>query len=327
MNREKNNMNLLMPSQLPQKDRIDIYKFLIDNKIKFKREPNGEYASIIHILNPMYCNHDLKEKQNIINSSNNQTKPQSPSLSASLTKTNTNTKMNTKPIRKTSSEPKLLIHRSDSDNHLYHQKHFLKIPINSKQNNTNSNYCSQRSSNYNEAFSHLYLKFYSEVKPMIGIRGKKYNLYQLKLLIEEMYSDRFIQDTAIIKTQLGKDKSESIDLSNNTPFPIFVYQFLSSKHLKKPAIDQWALNMLLTIEHFKSINKEIEVFSKLLSEEYDNDDLVLFLFVRSCIEKEVKMAFPEKAQNETNLHHHAEGKDSIDTEWYLSCRSCFNSNR
>lgn len=306
-------MQLLIPSQLAQKERIEIYKFLIDSQIKFKKEPGGDYSSIIHCLNPFYYTDDLKLKSNHL-SIKNQTKPQSPSVSAPLT--------NMKQIQKTTSDPNLLMHRSDSDNHLLHSKHPL---IKNKQRNSNSIYSSQRILNYNEAFSQIYPKFYAEVKPMIGIRGKKYNIYQLKVLMEEIYSIRFIHDTTMIKNHLINNKFNDIDILNTTPFPIFVYQYLRNKYSKKPAIDQWALNMLLTIEHFKTANKEVEIFAKLLSEEYNNDDLVVFLFAKSGIEKEIKKTFIEKAQNEICLQHLGD-KEYIDTELYISSKSCFNSN-
>ena len=181
-----------------------------------------------------------------------------------------------------------------------------------------SNLSSQRIHDYKETFS-KYFKFYNEVKPLIGIRGKKCTLYQLKYQIEEIYSIKFIQDSNNLKLQLLNQKKINL----NNPFPIFLYDYFVNKYVKKPIIDQQALNLLLSVEYFKETNKDIEIFSKLLSEEYDNDDLVFFLFLRSCIEKETGIMFLEKAQDEINLQH-MEDKDFIDTEIYLNNRLCTN---
>ena len=134
-----------------------------------------------------------------------------------------------------------------------------------------SNLSSQRIHDYKETFS-KYFKFYNEVKPLIGIRGKKCTLYQLKYQIEEIYSIKFIQDSNNLKLQLLNQKKINL----NNPFPIFLYDYFVNKYVKKPIIDQQALNLLLSVEYFKETNKDIEIFSKLLSEEYDNDDLVFF---------------------------------------------------
>ena len=144
-------------------------------------------------------------------------------------------------------------------------------------------------------------------------------MYQLKYQIEEIYSIKFIQDSNNLKLQLLNQKKINL----NNPFPIFLYDYFVNKYVKKPIIDQQALNLLLSVEYFKETNKDIEIFSKLLSEEYDNDDLVFFLFLRSCIEKETGIMFLEKAQDEINLQH-MEDKDFIDTEIYLNNRLCTN---
>ncbi len=86
-------------------------------------------------------------------------------------------------------------------------------------------------------------------------------------------------------------------------------------------VDQNALDLLLSIDTFRTANKEIEIFAKFLNEEYDADDLIFFLFVRSCIEKEMKMMFIEKAREEIKVQYN-EYKDEIDTELYLNIKVC-----
>jgi hypothetical protein len=172
-------------------------------------------------------------------------------------------------------------------------------------------------------FSNQFGIFFKALNPLIGIRGKKLNLFQLKYNIEEIYSIRFIKDTSTLKNQLNKtSKNQDIDFKD--PFPVFVVEFLSNKFVKKPIIDQHALDLLLSLEHYCKKHSEIQIFSKFLNEEYDTDDLIFFLFVRSCIEKEMKFMFIEKARDDIRVQYQ-EDRDEVDTDLYLNIKVCLKS--
>jgi len=142
-------------------------------------------------------------------------------------------------------------------------------------------------------------------------------------MIEEIYSIRFIKDTSNLRNQLVKqkksDNNEEVD--SKDPFPIFCVEFLINKYVKKNLVDQHALDILNSVEYYKTKFKEIEIFNKFLNEEYDPDDLIFFLFVRSCIEKEMKIMFIEKAREEIKVQYN-ENRDDIDTEVYLNVKNC-----
>ncbi len=89
-------------------------------------------------------------------------------------------------------------------------------------------------------------------------------------------------------------------------------------------IDQHALDMLLSVSFYRNKSSDIEIFSKFLNEEYDADDLIFFLFVRSCIEREMKLMFIEKAREEIKGQYQ-EDRDEIDTELYLNVKVCLKS--
>lgn len=108
------------------------------------------------------------------------------------------------------------------------------------------------------------------------------------------------------------------------PFPHFIIEFLTNKYLKKPMLDKNTLDILLSADFYKDKSKEIEIFVKFLTEEFDNEDLIFFLFVRSTIEKEMNMMFIEKAREEIKIQYN-EDKEFIDTELYLSIKSCLKS--
>lgn len=165
------------------------------------------------------------------------------------------------------------------------------------------------------------------LQPMLGVRGKKLNYFNLKYTMEEIYSIRFIKDTSNLRNQLVKqrksDGNEEVD--NKDPFPIFCVEFLINKYVKKNLVDQHALDLLMSVDFYKGKYREIEIFSKFLNEEYDADDLIFFLFVRSCIEKEMKIMFIEKAREEIKTQFN-ENKDEADTDVYLNVKNCLKSN-
>jgi len=153
------------------------------------------------------------------------------------------------------------------------------------------------------------------------VRGKKINLAHLKYVIEEIYSIRFIKDTSSLKSQLNKNA----DIDACDPFPIFVVDFFINKFVKKPIVDQHALDLLMSIDYFKEFSHEIEIFTKFLTEEYDTDDLIFFLFVRSCIEKEMKIMFIEKAREEMKGHVSEDKDFNNGGSIYLNIRVCLKS--
>ena len=68
---------------------------------------------------------------------------------------------------------------------------------------------------------------------------------------------------------------------------------MANKYIKKPMVDKNVLDLLLSADFFKEKSKEIEIFVKFITQEYNSEDLIFFLFVRSCIEKEMRMMFIE----------------------------------
>lgn len=295
---DKKPMKTIILSQLPHKERQEYFKFLLNNKITFTKDTNGDYVAMIRVINPDYSSNESSDKSIAENGKIGQ---------------NQKEMMNKDHCEKKSS------YNNSSKSSYNGSRHSEYSADNRNPVPKQINLSNQRIHNYNEIFSKKYAKFYNEVKPLIGIRGKKSNLFQLKYQIEEIYSIRFIQDSNNLKNQLLNERTINL----NNPFPIFLYDYFVNKYVKKAIIDQQALNLLLSIEYFKNTNKDIEIFAKLLNEEYDNDDLVFFLFVRSCIEKETGIMFLEKAQDEINIQH-MEEKDFIDTEIYLNSKLCLN---
>ena len=135
------------------------------------------------------------------------------------------------------------------------------------------------------------------------------NLTELRYCIEEIYSIRFINDS-------NKENEEL-----NFPFPNFVLEFLNNKYMKKPSVDQHALDLILSIDFFKTKDIIIDIFSKFLNEELDKDDLEFYLYVRFCIEKELNKTFVEitRLQNKKGKITEEEKESNS-----LSVKSCLN---
>ena len=53
---------------------------------------------------------------------------------------------------------------------------------------------------------------------------------------------------------------------------------------------------MLSLDFYGLKHKDVKVFQQFVTEEYNSDDLIFYLFVRSCIEKELKIFFLEKAK-------------------------------
>ena len=165
-----------------------------------------------------------------------------------------------------------------------------------------------------DLFEGRYQKFIELVNPLVGIRGKRMNLNELRYCIEEIYSIRFINDTNNIKENNGEKES--------FPFPNFVLEFMFNKYIKKPTVDQHSLDLILSIDFFKNKDIIVSIFSKFLNEELDSDDLEFYLYVRSCIEKELNTMFIDIARQQTR-----KGTSLNEEEREKSCltvKSCLN---
>ena len=140
------------------------------------------------------------------------------------------------------------------------------------------------------------------------------NLNELRYCIEEIYSIRFINDANTIKENNGEGEG--------FPFPNFVLEFMYNKYIKKPSVDQHSLDLILSIDFFKNKDTIISIFAKFLNEELDSDDLEFYLYVRSCIEKELNTMLIELARQQTKkggLLNEEEREKRC-----LSVKSCLN---
>ena len=165
--------------------------------------------------------------------------------------------------------------------------------------------------NYVEIFNGKYQTFLDLVNPLVGVRGKRMNFFELKYCIEEIYSIRFINET------INLDSSDQDDTT--LKFPNFVLEFLNNKYLKKPLVDQHSLDILLSLEFYRDKNEIIDIFAKFLNEELEPDDLEFYLYVRTCLEKELKTMFIEIARQQTK-----KGYGNEDFKTALNIKSCLN---
>jgi hypothetical protein len=279
------------------------FKFLVENEINFTRDENGYYIALVKVLNPNFYNEASQSKRADHPKFEDPIEEVSEAKPRSSSQTS---RIHTKTITfenktKTRSRSPATVTK------------FEKSKVTTY---------SQPMHNYSEQFGNRYGAFFKTLNPLVGVRGKRINLFQLKYYIDELYSVRFIKDTTNLKSQLSGKGS---DLEVKESFPIFVVEFLMNKYVKKHMVDQNALDILLSCEHFRKSNSEIDIFAKFLNEEYDTDDLIFFLFVRSCIEKQLRFTYIEKSQNNIKLKYQDDRDEYIDTEIYLNIKSCINS--
>ena len=136
-------------------------------------------------------------------------------------------------------------------------------------------------------YDQIYSKLINVINPSPGIKGKKMDINAIKYMIQEIYSLKFLKDT---QNLFNKDDSEP------EPFPVFVGNFLINKFPKKDILHKKAVDFMLSLDFYGLKHKEIKIFQQFVTEEYDAEDLIFYLFVRSCIEKELKVFFLEKAK-------------------------------
>lgn len=106
-----------------------------------------------------------------------------------------------------------------------------------------------------------------------GVRPKLLPIPALLHLMEEVYAAKYQQDTAALEAQ--------------TPFPDFVAAFFQTKYGKNTV--RWAVDFLNSLEAFHRSYTEVLLFTNFLTEHFDSDDLVFFLFLRATLEKELKI--------------------------------------
>ena len=164
--------------------------------------------------------------------------------------------------------------------------------------------------NFLETFQGRYQKFIKLVNPLVGIRGKLMNIRDLHYCIEEIYSIRFIND-------INKETEDQI-----FPFPNFVLEFFSNKYIKKPLVAQHSLDLILSIDFFKSQDIIINIFSLFLNEQLETDDLEFYLYVRFCIEKELNTTFIDLIRQKNKKGIKLSQEENF--KYYLNVKSCLN---
>ena len=87
----------------------------------------------------------------------------------------------------------------------------------------------------------------------------------------------------------------------------------------------------LVTDYYKDINRKelldsaINAMTNYLDESYNKDDLIFFLFLRNCIEKETQILFVEKVKDDINIQRKFSCKKNlIDTEIFLNKDLCSN---
>ena len=289
-------MKTVVFSELPQQDKIKYFNFLLENDINFSRDESGNYVALVKVLNPAFYggaqNNNIKA--GIINKE----------------KVNKNSKqiLNDKKgdkgqVKNIGDKNKNSENEGDNNN-LKNKKGKMNKEYFEKQKKVG------KQKNFLDSFEGRYQTFIQLVNPLVGIRGKRMNIHELHYTIEEIYSIRFISDS-------NKENED-----RNFPFPNFVIEFLSNKYLKKPLVDQHSLDLILSIDFYKTKDIIVEIFSKFLNEELDNDDLEFYLYVRFCIEKELNTTFIElsRQQNYKKGKSNEEEKEKNS----LSVKSCLN---
>ena len=292
-------------SELPQQDKIKYFNFLLENDINFSRDESGNYVALVKVLNPAFYG-------------GAQTNVKTKMTPKDRSKKNSKVLMNEKEIKEDKKsekkENKNQIKNVGDKNKNYEIPIDNNTSLKSKKPKINSEFFEKekkviKQKNFLDSFEGRYQKFIQLVNPLVGVRGKRMNINELHYCIEEIYSIRFINDS-------NKDNVEQ-----SFPFPNFVLEFLTNKYIKKPTVDQHSLDLILSIDFYKTKDVIVDIFSKFLNEDLGGDDLEFYLYVRYCIEQELNTTFIELARQKNKKGKlNEEEKDKT----CLTVKSCLN---
>eukprot|EP00743_Colponemidia_sp_Colp-15_P007046 GILK01007603.1.p1 GENE.GILK01007603.1~~GILK01007603.1.p1 ORF type:complete len:604 (+),score=56.26 GILK01007603.1:129-1940(+) len=138
------------------------------------------------------------------------------------------------------------------------------------------------------------------VKARATLRPKRKTAGALIRVIEEIYESRYARD-------LVQLKSESNPPGTNLPkqpqtFSSFVYDFFSKRYGLTRLVEQSVLDLLYSIEWHRGELLEAELMSQFLTEAFDTDDLLFFLYVRSIVCKELGVVLVPPPPNQRQSH-------------------------
>ena len=123
-------------------------------------------------------------------------------------------------------------------------------------------------------------------------------------IIEDVYDARFAQEKTDLdededfkkNKEKGKEKKkhkndESVHMK---VFPVFVVRRLSMTKGLKKVVDQTCWDLLANVDKYRKDYLEVEIFARFLTEFYDYQDLLFFLYVRSVISNVLHIFFKTK---------------------------------
>ena len=150
----------------------------------------------------------------------------------------------------------------------------------------------------------IYSKLIKVINPSTAIKGTKMNINVIRYMIQEIYGLKFYKDTQALFNNSNEEPED---------FPQFVGNFLINKFSKKETLDKKSVDFMLSLDYYGRNHKDIKIFQQFLTEEYDADDLIFYLFIRSNIEKTLKVSFVDKAKENLNQNilYDEEGDDDI----------------
>ena len=103
-----------------------------------------------------------------------------------------------------------------------------------------------------------------------------YISYRCMKIIEDIYDYRFSYEKNDVEKE---EESLSFDLMLLI-FPVFVVRRIGTNSGLKRLVDQISIDLLYNIHCYRKNYLEYEIFARFLSEFYDHDDLLFFLYVR-----------------------------------------------
>ena len=124
------------------------------------------------------------------------------------------------------------------------------------------------------------------------VKSKTKLLSWLMKNIDDLYDSRFACEK---NYRLKEANSESVTGGYSDEmidsFPAYVYQRMLTTQGLRHIVAYSVMEIIYNTEIYRATYLEVDTFAKFLSEDYDNDDLLFFLYVRSVISSLLNISF------------------------------------
>jgi hypothetical protein len=109
--------------------------------------------------------------------------------------------------------------------------------------------------------------------------------------VEDLYDNRFDRDTMdLAEEEAAAAEGKKAPARPPQSFPAFVASWFSAHFGLKTLVDRVCWDLVYSVHRLRGTSVDVELFARFLEQKYDPDDLLFFLYVRSVLQKQLKLS-------------------------------------